>query len=240
MKAKMKCCLVSIVLMAAVATAQGMVWDLADETYGSGAGQVSFTGSYSWPWSDVPSQTLHDGYASISTGPGVDYACRANGTINLPTAQWRMDVTMQLHNAMGFTFYLGDRDNPLTLSLMQVNAAYNETVAHPNVITDYNFRIADGGEIQPAGFDGSALHTYSFRWDGSVTKFYLDDAYVTTLIRDAGIDAGYEACEFGLGAALSAGPGSVDFYSMKIASVVPEPLTLTLLALGGLAGLRRR
>lgn len=246
MNAMKKMLLMLILTLTSSAAVQGATWDLLNETYGNGAGQVPFVSSYKWPWNGgkTASETLYDGYASLSISSGVFYACRQNGTINLPADQWRIDVTMQIHNAMGFSFYLGDRDDtPATKALMQVNAAYSETVAHPNVITDYNLRIANDGEIQPAGFDGSGLHTYSFRWDGSAMMFYLDGSYVTTLLSGAamaGADAGYEACQFGLGAGKSAGPGTVDFYSVRVASVVPEPLSLTLLALGGLLGLRRR
>ena len=114
-------------------------------------------------------------------------------------------MKMQLDNALGFSFYLGDTDDMGFRSLVQLNALYNETSAHPNSINDYNQRVADGGDIAPAGFDGSAVHVYSFRASDGKIDMYIDDAFVSALTIGTGVDAGYEATQFGFGANLSAG-----------------------------------
>ena len=208
--------------------AQAQVWDVLDETYGSGPGQISFVNSCVWPWSDVPAETLEDGYATLTHADGIDYAARENGTINLPETAWRMDVKVQLDDALGMSFYLGDDDYRDLLSLVQVNCLYQETSPSPNTISDYNLRIPDDGEIHPDGFDGSAPHVYSFRaYDGQI-DMYLDDAFVVTLTNQtAGIDPGYEAVEIGFGANMSAGPGTSHVYYVKISSDPGvEPQTL--------------
>ena len=217
-----------LVLAVSVA-AQAQTWDILDETYGSEEGQISFVDAYPWPWTSTPpAEVLNDGYAALTHDAGIDYAARENGTVNLPTGDWRMDVKLKLDNALGFSFYLGDHDNVQNRALVQVNALYQETSAHPNTISDYNFRIPDGGEIQAAGFDGSALHVYSFRSNSSQIDMYLDDAFLTTLTAGTGVDVGYEAAQFGFGAAMSAGPGTSEIYYVKINSdpFVPPPPSL--------------
>ncbi len=239
----MKTILPTLVVVAVMAASlQAGTWDILDEEYGNGNGQISFVDAYVWPWSDTASEALHDGYAELTHGAGIDYACRENGTINLPTGDWQMDVKLQLDNALGFSFYLGDHDNVQNRSLLQVNALYSETVPHPDTIGDYNQRIPDGGDIQPDGFDGSAPHVYSFRSDSSKIDLYLDDAFVATLTSGAGVDAGYEAAQFGFGASQSPGPGTSKVYYVKISSeVVPEPTTAALLMIGlGFTALLRR
>lgn len=211
-------------ILAVSGAAQALVWDVLEENYGNGIGQISFVDSYAWPWgSDIPVETLNDGYATLSHGPGIDYAARENGMINLPEAPWRMDVKLQLENALGFSFYLGDYDYIGLRSLVQLNALYNETSPHPNTIGDYNQRIADGGDIAPAGFDGSALHVYSFRASDGKIDMYIDDAFVATLTLGAGIDSGYEAMEFGFGGSLSPGPGTSHVYYVKISTDLGTP-----------------
>ncbi len=206
-------------ILAVSLTAQAQVWDILDETYGSEAGQISFLNTYPWPWTGTqPTEVLNDGYAALSHDAGIDYAAREDGTINLPTGDWQMDVKLQLDNALGFSFYLGDHDNVQNRSLVQVNSLYSETVQHPNTIGDYNQRIPDGGEIQPAGFDGSAPHVYSFISDSSKIDMYLDGEFLATLTGGAGVDAGYEAAQFGFGASLSPGPGTSKIYYVKISS----------------------
>ena len=203
----------------ATAAAQALTWDVLDETYGNGPGQVSFLDSYSWPWTgDAPTEELSDGYATLTHADGIDYAARENGTVDLPSGTWRMDVKVQLDNALGFSFYLGDTDDTGFRSLVQLNALYQETSAHPNTINDYNQRVPDGGDIAPAGFDGSAVHVYSFRASEGEIDMYIDDAFVATLTLGAGVDPGYEATQFGFGANLSPGPGTSHVYYVKISS----------------------
>ncbi len=197
-------------------------WDILDETYGNGEGQISFLNAYEWPWGTTqPTEALNDGYAALThDSTGIDYAARENGTINLPADEWRMDMKLKLNDALGFTFYLGDTDDMAHRALVQVNALFQETIAHPDTISDYNLRVADGGEIQLPGFDGSEPHIYSFRSLDGVIDMYVDDVFVATLTNGTGVDVGYEACQFGFGAAMSTGPGTSEIYYVKISSSV--------------------
>ena len=90
----MKTIILTLVAVAAAATSiQAETWDILDEEYGNGEGQISFLNTYPWPWTATPpTEVLSDGYATLTHDTGIDYAARENGTINLPAGQWQMDV----------------------------------------------------------------------------------------------------------------------------------------------------
>ncbi len=236
--------MVLVVVAFSIVSRATVTWDLFDESYGSSSGQISFKDNYSWPWtSTTPSETLHDGYAELTSDSSIDYAGREEGTVNQPTDQWRMDVKLALPDKMGFSFYIGDNSNKSnTSAIVLINALYSETSQHPDTICNYNLRVQDGGNIAPAGFDSSIPHVYSYRYylNGStyVREFWVDDTKLAELTPGAGIDTGYDI-EFGLGAGKSTG-GTADIYYVRFSSEVPEPATIGLLAIGILGFIRRR
>lgn len=205
--------------------AQGFVWDILDETYGSSPGQTSFKNNFTWQWGGLPAETLMDGVSRISGGASYNYATRLNGSINIPSSgEWRIDLKMKIDNQLGVTFALADNYSPRWSGMIIVNYLYQETSQHPNTISDYNLRIQNGGDVAPFGFNSALIHTYSFRKTGGVVKFYLDENFVTNMMFGAG--AANDGCELeiGLGGGQSLGPVSVEFYSLKIASAVLPPL----------------
>ncbi|MBN2375682.1 MAG: hypothetical protein JXD22_04735 [Sedimentisphaerales bacterium] len=153
--------------------------DILEETYGSGGSQVSFKNTYTWQFGGVPTESLFDGYANLNGGGTVNYGTRPDGTIGMPSdGNWRIDVKMRLPYKMGATFYLADNQSPRWGSIILINHLYNETSAHPDTVCDYNQRIVNGGDIAPAGFDGSVAHTYSFRSKAGQVSMRVDDVLI--------------------------------------------------------------
>ena len=204
-----------------VATSPGQVWDVVDETYGNGIGQISLISTYDFPWSDTPGETPSDGSVQLTHGAGIDYAVRfdADATFDMPSdGTWTMEIKMQLHGAMGGTLYLADNYSPRWSSLVTINHLYSETVPHPNTIGDYNQRVVDGTDIAPGGFDGSAVHTYRFeRFEGSAVEMFVDDVSLGTLTPGAGAVGDAAEIEIGFGGGMSTGPGTTDVYYVKVA-----------------------
>ena len=238
-----------LVLFAGAGFAE-MRWDVLEEHYGSGSGEVSFNSKYTWLWGyGSAGETLSNGFARLSTSAGVNYAGRYDNdaTFNMPSnGTWRLEIKLRSNDTLGMNLYLADNYSPRWGGLVMINHMYVETVAHPNTLGDYNIRLADGVDVAPSGFDGAAPHVYEFERvnSGSVTM-RVDGAYVMTLLHGAGAPADGTEFQIGFGADKSTGPGTFDVYYVRISSLVPEPVTGLLVPLGGLLlmwmySLRRR
>ena len=196
-----------------------VTWDILNEEYGNGSGQISFKNTYTWQWGGIPTETRYNGYVNLNFTSTVNYATRTNGTIGMPSdGNWRIDVKMTLPGKMGGTIYLADNQATRWGSIITINHLYDETVAHPDTIGDYNLRIANGGDIAPPGFDGSAEHIYSFRCVEGILTMFLDGIYLGTITEGAGAVGDNCELELGFGGGASPAPGTATIYYVKIAS----------------------
>jgi len=162
-------------------------WDILNQTYGSGTGQVSFKSNYTWQWGGTPTETRFEGYVRLIGGSTINYASRPNGTIGMPSSgTWRVDIKMKLLNAIGGTIYLGDNHDPRRGYILTINHLHSETIAHKHTLGDYNLGIPDGGNIAPEGFNGAIEHVYSFRSVQGKVYLYLDEARIGLLTNGAG------------------------------------------------------
>ena len=223
-------------------SASGITWDVVDETYGSGAGQLSFvndppwsSGVYDFPLASDPNppppQSLFDGYARLDLpDAGIDYGIRhdTNTVFQMPSnGTWTLEIKMQLHGAVGGTLYLADNASPRWGSIITLNNLYNETVPHPDTIGDYNQRVTNGTDIALSGFDGSAVHTYRFeRVDSSAVEMFVDDVSLGSITPGAGAQGDNAQFQIGLGGGMSKGPGTVDVYYVKVSSLEDPPETV--------------
>ncbi len=108
-------------------------------------------------------------------------------------------------------------------------------VAFDNIVDD------NGDPISNAPVVG--WHTYQVVLDGATATFTLDlngDGYINaTAVLAADFNVSYPIDTVRLGLGLSSAGGGANFDNVKL-EVIPEPASLALLGLGGLAMLRRR
>jgi len=186
-------------------------WNNLNQLYGSGSS--SFLNTYTWEWGGgTPTEQLCSGYARLTGGGTYNYATRGLNTLGIPAGgTWRLDVELCLHNRMGGTIYL-------PRNIVIINWAYNETVAHPNYLCDYNVRIQNGVNIAPYGFDGNQPHVYSFQCNQGNVAMFVDGTFIANLVNDAGANNSSRDFAIGFGAGLSVGPGTSDVYFAKVSS----------------------
>ena len=147
---------------------------------------------------------------------------------------WTLEIKMQLNGALGGLFQL--QDNTGWGTTITLNSLFNETVPHPNTIGDYNQRVVDGTNIEPPGFDGSAVHTYRFeRFEGGAVEMLVDDVSLGSVGCCTGAQADGMQITIGFGGGLSPGPGTSDVYFVRLSSI-PEPSTVSLLGLALVVG----
>ena len=215
------------ILITTAWTAAAVEWDILDETYGSGSNQQSFVASYVWPWTDTPSETLHDGFARLVHGSGYDYAVRFDGdpSFAMPTnGPWGLEIRLHTHDALGATLYLGDNADPRFGTIITLNHLYSETSPHPHTIGDYNRRVTNETNIAEAGFDGAEPHTYYFNREvGGPVSLFVDGVLLGTVTPGAGAPGDGAELEIGFGGGLSPGPGTIDVYRVRASSLGGPP-----------------
>ena len=208
-----------------VVTSSGIVRDVVDETYGNGIGQISLASTYTWSFGSAPgpSEVLSDGSVQLTHGAGIDYATRPNADLSFQMpggGTWTLEIKMQLHGALGGLFQL--QDNTGWGTTITLNSLFSETVPHPNTIGDYNQRVVDGTNIEPPGFDGSAVHVYRFeRFEGSAVEMFVDDVSLGSISCCTGAQGDGMQITIGFGGGLSPGPGTSDVYYVKVAGPPP-------------------
>jgi len=214
----------TLFIAGAAMAAEPTSWDIVNEVYGSGAGQVSFNSSFTYQWSSAPPEVLTDGHATLTlpVGSGVNYACRASLS-GLPTndADVTLEFKMRLVNKTKTNIYYSETPSMATSHwnhLLMINA--NKVGVAPDVLSDYN-RNTYGENLAPAGFDGSEVHTYRVVRENGRSFFYLYDGGVAVLldglisIAGAAGDAQVITLGFAQDPSIAA---QIELYSLKIAN----------------------
>ncbi|MHC4396704.1 MAG: PEP-CTERM sorting domain-containing protein [Planctomycetota bacterium] len=233
-----KSILVLAILFISASSALAMInWDILDETYGNGTGQVSFVGSHV-PLGGTFSEVLYDGHAILTSGPDVAYIGKTS-LPGIPTDD--SDITIEFKVAdvtnNGLAIYLS-QTNDIATTLWQHMPYLNHYDAGPDTIIEPAGN--DMTNLAPAGFDGSAVHTYRFVRQNHHSYFYLFDNETPFFLCEMGSEIGWSLSyfEFGTPSGLY---HTTDVYHLKMATgaYVPEPTTLLLLGLGAVL-LRRK
>lgn len=222
----------AILASAAVANASSVAWFTAANTAGNGAGS-----------------------AGGAAGSRLDLTCDASQ----PSGSCSWVITMKLTTSGG----LGGWNADLVTAAGNGVSSSNGTLAGTNPWTGANSFAAGGtGGSGAALLAGAQGQTFAVVPAGTVDliSFTLTRSFATgnTSVADVfvkipvspvgvewfnGNDGDYENVAFGPNAAIQAVGGSaIDIPAavIRITNVVPEPTTLALLALGGLAAFRRK
>jgi hypothetical protein len=206
------------------------LWDVMNEKYGSGPGEVSFNASYTYGFgSTAPPETLSAGKATLSLDPGstVKYPVKSE---SVPAwAGGGADVTLEWKlaflNGSGGHIYLAENQSGASSSwghILSFNNDYNTEVYEANSLEDYYTR--DGVSVAPSGFDGSLPHVYRFVRKAGTNSWYLDGKLLKQALEIGGGAAG-DSLRLNWGFNLNAEtPSSVDVYYLRIANgaLMPE------------------
>ena len=161
--------------------AQAQTWNVINETYGSGPGEVSFNASYTYAFgSTAPGETLWPGKATLNLpqGTGARYPVKTPNT--LPAwAGGGADVTIEwkltFQNGAGGHLWLSENQSASSSSwghILSFNNDYNTGAYEANSIEDYYTR--NGVSVAPPGFDSSLPHVYRIVRRTGTTSWYLD------------------------------------------------------------------
>ena len=230
----------------AIPASASVSWNVVNESYGNGPGQVGFHATWGYDDNGFMVETLYDGYAELAPGLLGAYPTKTL----IPGFPVGSDVTIEFRvravNGTGLATYWSETNDEATSGWNHV------TYINPGIPNSV-FDTVGGVNLSPAGFDGSAAHTYRFVRQGSQSLYYLFDSgnplFLGELANSVG--AGGAAGDgrnlmFGI-----PGEGEVyQFYYLRIAtgahipippSVVPTPSAVLLGTLGlAVAGYRLR
>lgn len=205
-------------------------WDVMNENYGNGAGEVSFNASHVYSFgSTAPAETLAPGKATLSLaqGEGRKYPVKDQ---NLPAwAGGGADVTIEwklaFQNGAGGHLWLSENQNAFSSSwghLLSFNNDYNTGLYEPNSIEDYYTR--DGVSVAPAGFDSSLAHVYRIVRKAGSNSWYLDGRLLkqSLAIGSGAAGDGLLRLEWGFNENPSS-PSSVEVYYFRAANGAHMP-----------------
>jgi hypothetical protein len=225
--------------------ARAQTWDVLNETYGSGAGELSFNASYNYLWGSVaPAETLSAGKATLTIPQGSVGVVYPYKPASLPA--WDADTEVTIEWKMAFRqggsalIYLSQTESTGSSTwggIEMFDLVYNSagSVYTLNAIADYG-RYTAGQNLAPAGFDSSVPHVYRFVRQGGVNSLYLDNSPVPLISPLANMPgaAAADGYRWGWGFYKNAASDSeVDIYYLKAAHgafLPPDTIAPTLVS----------
>ena len=211
--------------------AQAQTWNVINETYGNGTGEVSFNANYTYAFgSTAPGETLWPGKATLNLpqGTGARYAVKtpssqpawAGGGANV-TLEWKI----AFRGGASAYLYLAENQSTGSSSwghILAFDRDYN-TGYQANEIEEYYTR--NGASLAPPGFDSSVPHVYRLVRQGGVNSWYLDGQLLKqTLVTGGGAAPDGYRLEWGFNQNPSVA-SSVDVYYFRAADGAFPPLT---------------
>ncbi len=167
-------------------------WDLLDENYGSGAGEVSYNANYTYMWgSSAPTETLSPGKAALTINQGAPIYYPSRATLpGLPlggadvTSEWKLRTPI---NASVLIYY-SEVSNATSAwdHIIMLNRQFSGTSPTLGSVADYNRRDPNLNQA-PAGFDGTASHTFRLVRSLGADSLYIDNVLaISPVLNGAG------------------------------------------------------
>ncbi len=218
----------AIALNTQVTIANLPLWDVMDEKYGSGPGEVSFNTNYNYAFfgaADPPLESLSPGKATLSFDPGaaIKYPVKP---ANVPAwAGGGADVTIEWKlaflNGAGGHLWLSESQISGSSSwghILSFNNNYNTGVYEANYLEDYYMR-AGAMNLAPVGFDSSLPHVYRIVRQAGTNSWYLDGQLLkqALVIGPGAVGDGSLRLEWGFNPNADT-PSSVELYYFKAAN----------------------
>ncbi len=210
--------------------AQAQTWNVINETYGNGTGEVSFNANYTYAFgSTAPGETLWPGKARLNLpqGSGARYAVK---TSTLPAwAGGGADVTLEwklaFHNGASAYVYLAENQKTTSSSwghILSFDRDYNSGY-QADEIEEYYTR--NGASLAPPGFSSALPHVYRLVRKSGVNSWYLDGQLLKQSLANGGGAAadGYRL-EWGFNQTPNSA-SSVDVYYFRAADGAFPPLS---------------
>ena len=201
-------------------------WDVLNETYGSGPGEVSFNASYSYVFGSVaPLETLSAGKATLSVpqGAGVLYPYKPPTVPVWPggnadvTLEWKLAFRQGGSAAVFFSETQSASSTWGGIATFDLTYCSGSACYTTNAIADYMRRM-NGQNLAPAGFNSSTAHIYRFVRQGGTNSLYLDNdpvPLISPLVNHPGGAAG-DGYRWGWGFYQNtASTSEVDLYYLK-------------------------
>ncbi len=171
--------LLAMLVWLSASHAEAVKWDVLDQTYGSDAGQTSFSKVFKYNWSaGLPKETLAAGKATLTghTAPtNVFYAC-LQSIPNLPEDNFTIDLKLAVVSTGSYAnLYFsnsGEKGKASMNHVVQINKIYDKPPA-ANTISDYNHR-ENAKNVAPADFKSNAANVYRLVRRGGVSSLYLN------------------------------------------------------------------
>jgi hypothetical protein len=210
--------------------AQAQTWNVINEAYGNGAGEVSFNASYTYAFgSTAPGEALWPGKATLNLprGSGARYAVK---TASLPAwAGAGADLTLEwkiaLRNGASAYLYLAENQKTTSSSwghILSFDRDYNSGY-QVNEIEEYYTR--NGASLAPPGFESSQAHVYRLVRKSGVNSWYVDGELLKqSLANGAGAAADSYRLEWGFNQTTNSA-SSVDVYYFRAADGAFPPVT---------------
>jgi hypothetical protein len=206
-----------------------LTWNVMNEVYGNGPGEVSFNASYSYLFGSVaPTETLSAGKAALTIPQGSSGVVYPYKAANLPA--WSADTDVTIEWKMAFSqggsglVYFSQTESTSSstwggIEMFDLVYGSSSSVYTPNAIADY-FRRVNGENLAPAGFNSSVPHTYRFVRQGGTNSLYVDNnltPLISPLVNGPG-GAAADGYRWGWGFYKNAASDSeVDIYYLKAA-----------------------
>jgi hypothetical protein len=211
-------------LLAAAQADDPASWNIMDENYGSGPGEISFNSSFNYLFgSSAPTETLSGGKATLTLqqGAGVYYPCKNSIPTMVTdgsdiTTEWKMQGPADLSVYLAYS----EQNSAATHwgNFLFLNRQFDGSSPTPNAFVDYNRRIPTLNQAPP-GFDGAGVHTYRLVRSAGTNSLYIDGALViSSLVSGGGAHGDGQNIEWGFYRDFSTSTADLSLYYFKTAT----------------------